>query len=163
MFGAIANEVRAALTLGVLLLVASDGRRAALSFPGWSGQNDPPAWVDWLKYQPPQVRLAAFAIPEPNGASIDWWGIRSLAWLPMHQHATLNGGDYALLEGDLRLLGASYERINPAGLRFVSVATMTDMRRFPPDMDRVPTEINRLDSQALVRYFDKEWAEYGVN
>jgi hypothetical protein len=112
--------VRAALTLGVLLLVASDGRRAALSFPGWSGQNDPPAWVDWLKYQPPQVRLAAFEMPEPDAASIDWWGIRSLAWLPMHQHSTLNGGDYALLEGDLRLLGASYERINPAGLRFVA-------------------------------------------
>jgi spermidine synthase len=51
----------------------------------------------------------------------------------------------------------------PPGLRYVSAATVTDMRRFPPDMDRVPTEINRLDSQALVRYFDKEWAEYGVN
>ena len=45
----------------------------------------------------------------------------------------------------------------------MSAATVTDMRRFPPDMDRVATEINRLDSQALVRYFDKEWAEYGVN
>jgi spermidine synthase len=51
----------------------------------------------------------------------------------------------------------------PAGLRFVSAATVEDMRHFPPDMDRVPTDINRLDSQALVRYFDAEWAEYGVN
>jgi spermidine synthase len=51
----------------------------------------------------------------------------------------------------------------PAGLRFVTAATVEDMRHFPPDMDRVPTEINRLDSQALVRYFDAEWAEYGVN
>jgi spermidine synthase len=51
----------------------------------------------------------------------------------------------------------------PAGLRYVSPATVADMQHFPPDMDRVPTDINRLDSQALVRYFDTEWAEYGVN
>ncbi len=37
------------------------------------------------------------------------------------------------------------------------------MRHFPPDMDRVPTDINRLDSQALVRYFDAEWGAYGIN
>ncbi len=37
------------------------------------------------------------------------------------------------------------------------------MQHFPPDMDRVPADVNRLDSQALVRYFDAEWAEYGVN
>ena len=51
----------------------------------------------------------------------------------------------------------------PAGLRYVSAATMADMRHFPNDMDRVPAEVNRLDSQVLVRYFDSEWAEYGVN
>ncbi|WP_216851111.1 polyamine aminopropyltransferase [Acidisphaera sp. L21] len=51
----------------------------------------------------------------------------------------------------------------PAGLRYVNATTAADMQHFPPDMDRVPTEINRLDSQALVRYFDTEWAEYGVN
>ena len=51
----------------------------------------------------------------------------------------------------------------PAGLRYVTAATADDMRRFPPDMDRVPVDINRLDSQALVRYFDEEWSEYGVN
>ena len=51
----------------------------------------------------------------------------------------------------------------PAGLRYVSAETVADMRRFPPDMDRVRTDVNRLDSQALVRYFDAEWSEYGVN
>jgi hypothetical protein len=111
---------RAVLTLGVLLLVASDGWRAAHSFPGWAGNEAPPAWVEWLKGQPSDVRLAAFAMPEPNAASIVWWGGRALAWLPLHGHSTLNGGDFALLEGDLRLLGGSYEQINPAGLRFVS-------------------------------------------
>jgi hypothetical protein len=108
------------LTLLVLLLVASDGWHAAASFPGWSGQAAPPAWVEWLKGQPAHVRLAAFAMPEPNGSSINWWGSPALSWLPWHGHSTLNGCDYALLEGDLRLLGGSYERINPAGLRFVA-------------------------------------------
>jgi spermidine synthase len=51
----------------------------------------------------------------------------------------------------------------PPGLRFVSADTVAGMLRFPADMNRVPTEINRLDSQALVRYFDDEWSEYGVN
>ena len=37
------------------------------------------------------------------------------------------------------------------------------MRQFPADMARVPADVNRLDSQALVRYFEAEWAEYGVN
>ena len=51
----------------------------------------------------------------------------------------------------------------PPGLRFISAATFATMRQFPADMARVPADVNRLDSQALVRYFDAEWAEYGVN
>ena len=27
-------------------------------------------------------------------------------------------------------------------------------------MARVPTEVNRLNNQALVRYFEQEWARY---
>jgi predicted membrane-bound spermidine synthase len=27
-------------------------------------------------------------------------------------------------------------------------------------MKRVPTEVNRLDNQVLVRYFEKEWGDY---
>jgi hypothetical protein len=27
-------------------------------------------------------------------------------------------------------------------------------------MQRVPTDINRLDNQILVRYFDNEWGRY---
>lgn len=51
----------------------------------------------------------------------------------------------------------------PEGLRFATPATTADMMRWPPDMDRVPVSVNRLDSQALVRYFDAEWSAYGVN
>ncbi len=49
----------------------------------------------------------------------------------------------------------------PPGLRFMSAATFVTMQQFPADMARVPAEVNRLDSQALVRYFDAEWGEYG--
>ncbi|MBX7208182.1 MAG: polyamine aminopropyltransferase [Verrucomicrobiaceae bacterium] len=48
----------------------------------------------------------------------------------------------------------------PDGLRFVNAEVVDQMFRFPPDMARVDTDINRLNNQALVRYFDDEWAEY---
>jgi spermidine synthase len=35
------------------------------------------------------------------------------------------------------------------------------MRSFPPDMSEVPTEVNQLNNQALVRYFEEEWGPYG--
>lgn len=48
----------------------------------------------------------------------------------------------------------------PKGLRFLTPEVLSQMFSFPPDMQRVPTEINRLDNQALVRYFDNEWGRY---
>jgi spermidine synthase len=48
----------------------------------------------------------------------------------------------------------------PAGLRFITRENLPEMFEFPPDMQRVPTEVNRLDNQVLVRYFEKEWGDY---
>ena len=48
----------------------------------------------------------------------------------------------------------------PDGLRFLTPAVLEQMFSFPPDMQRVPTEINRLDNQVLVRYFETEWGRY---
>jgi len=45
----------------------------------------------------------------------------------------------------------------PAGLRFLSVDVMRQLFLFPPDMQAVPVEINRLDNQVLVQYYDAEW------
>ncbi len=88
--------------------------------PGLAGRAPAPEWVDWLKIQPSNVRLAAFALPpEGRAPTLDWWGVQAATWLARHHHATLNGCNFALFEGDLRLLGGSYTRINPAGLRFV--------------------------------------------
>jgi len=30
---------------------------------------------------------------------------------------------------------------------------------FPPDMSRIDTEINRLNNQVLVRYYESEWQQ----
>jgi spermidine synthase len=48
----------------------------------------------------------------------------------------------------------------PDHLRFVSPAVLQEMFSFPPDMQRVPTEVNRLDNQVLVRYYEAEWGRY---
>jgi spermidine synthase len=48
----------------------------------------------------------------------------------------------------------------PDGLRFVTGATLRTLFEFPPDMAPLPVEANRLNNQALVRYFEEEWANY---
>lgn len=48
----------------------------------------------------------------------------------------------------------------PPGLRFLNETNLAGLFEFPPDMARVDTDVNRLNNQALVRYFEEEWAEY---
>ncbi len=48
----------------------------------------------------------------------------------------------------------------PPGRRFLDDAALVAMFSFAADMGPVPVEINRLDSQALVRYYDTEWAHW---
>ena len=45
----------------------------------------------------------------------------------------------------------------PEGLRFLSVPSLPSLFDFPPDMARVPTEVNRLSNQVLVQEFEAEW------
>lgn len=51
-------------------------------------------------------------------------------------------------------------QIYPENLKYVSVDTAEEMFHFPADMSRVETKIQRLDDQALIHYFDKEWSHY---
>lgn len=48
----------------------------------------------------------------------------------------------------------------PAGLKFLNEAMLPVLLEFPPDMAPVETEINQLNNQALVRYYEEEWARY---
>ncbi|MEO8380369.1 MAG: polyamine aminopropyltransferase [Acidobacteriota bacterium] len=44
--------------------------------------------------------------------------------------------------------------------RFLDVPTLASMFVFPRDMSPVPVEINRLDNQMLVRYYEDEWRKW---
>jgi spermidine synthase len=64
-------------------------------------------------------------------------------------------------EWGFALAGSSAPRVAselPPDLRFLTPATLREMFDFPRDMARVPVEVNRLHTQALVRYYEHEWA-----
>jgi len=46
------------------------------------------------------------------------------------------------------------------GLRFITPESARTMAEFPPDMGPVPADVNRLNNQVLVRYFEEEWSRY---
>jgi spermidine synthase len=48
----------------------------------------------------------------------------------------------------------------PGGLRFLDDRAMAALFVLPSDLGPVATEINRLDNQALVRYYESEWRKY---
>jgi spermidine synthase len=48
----------------------------------------------------------------------------------------------------------------PAGLRFLDEQTLASMFQLSKDIEPVPVEINRLDNQALVRYYEGEWKRF---
>ncbi|SMD06793.1 polyamine aminopropyltransferase [Pedobacter africanus] len=45
----------------------------------------------------------------------------------------------------------------PADVRFITVEGMSQMLYFPKDMKRVDAEVNKLNNQVLVKYFEDEW------
>ena len=45
-------------------------------------------------------------------------------------------------------------------LRYLNDAALAAMFELPADMTPVPVEINQLDNQALVRYYEKEWRRW---
>ncbi len=47
----------------------------------------------------------------------------------------------------------------PAGLRFLTVPTLPEMFDFPVDMQPVKAQVNRLNDQVLVRYYEQEWRD----
>jgi spermidine synthase len=47
----------------------------------------------------------------------------------------------------------------PPGLRFLTLEGLPALFEFPPDMARVPTEVNRLSNQVLVQTFEDEWGK----
>ena len=48
----------------------------------------------------------------------------------------------------------------PEGLQFLTVAGLPQLFDFPRDMQRIDAEPNRLNDQVLVRYYERDWANY---
>jgi spermidine synthase len=46
------------------------------------------------------------------------------------------------------------------GLRFLDEPTLKTLFVLGPDMAEVPSEVNRLNNQALVRYYEDEWRRW---
>lgn len=48
----------------------------------------------------------------------------------------------------------------PPNLRFITHSVFQNMQIFPPDMSNLNVEVNQLNNQILVHYFEKEWKKY---
>jgi spermidine synthase len=48
----------------------------------------------------------------------------------------------------------------PEGLRFLTEETEATLFQFPADMGPLPAEVNRLNNQVLVHYYEEEWGRW---
>lgn len=48
----------------------------------------------------------------------------------------------------------------PEALRFLNEDTLPTLFQFPRDMEAVPAEVNRLNNQVLVHYYEEEWRRW---
>jgi spermidine synthase len=48
----------------------------------------------------------------------------------------------------------------PEGLRYLNDETLASLFQLSVDLGPVPVEVNRLDNQMLVRYYESEWKKY---
>jgi spermidine synthase len=64
-------------------------------------------------------------------------------------------------EWGFTLAGNSWEAPSslPGGLKFLTVAQIPSLFDFPEDMKPVDADVNRLNDQILVRYYEKEWKD----
>jgi spermidine synthase len=79
-----------------------------------------------------------------------------LATTPYHAHVP-SFGEWGFILASRRPFQAPTAL--PAGLRFLDAGTMKSLFEFPPDMSRVPAEVNRLSNQVLVQTFEREWGK----
>jgi spermidine synthase len=79
-----------------------------------------------------------------------------LTTAPYHAHVP-SFGEWGFIVASHRPFRQA--RALPAGLRFLTVAGLPALFDFPPDMARVPAEVNRLSNQVLVQIFEDEWGK----
>ena len=67
-------------------------------------------------------------------------------------------GEWGYVLGSVNELSGRH--MLPDKLRFISEETIPQLFVFPPDMQKVNSEVNTLNNQVLVNTFEKEWADY---
>ncbi|ARN23166.1 polyamine aminopropyltransferase [Piscinibacter gummiphilus] len=79
-----------------------------------------------------------------------------LTTTPYHAHVP-SFGEWGFILASRRPFRAPTEL--PAVLRFLTLDGLPALFQFPPDMSRVPAEVNRLSNQVLVQTFEQEWGK----
>jgi hypothetical protein len=110
--------VRWAATAAVFAVALHDARLAGLSF-SVSEPRPYPAWVEWLAAQPPEVSLIVLPSQKPRHDSYAEWSWEGLYFRPIHNHRTMNGGDWYALHRDLMGRGCALDTLNATGLEFL--------------------------------------------
>lgn len=108
--------------------------------------------------------LAVIQATSPFVAPRSYWCVvntlasEGFTTAPYHAHVP-SFGDWGFVLASPRREISWNENFLP-GLRFLDGPTFRQMRVFPRDMPRQQTETNKLNNQALVHYFEEEWANY---
>ena len=76
--------------------------------------------------------------------------------LPYHLYVP-SFGEWGYVMGYNEL--ASKPFFLPAKLKYYDESRYAEMVNFPKDMAYEPTEINRLNNQILIHYFEDEWGK----
>ena len=75
--------------------------------------------------------------------------------------AELEPIEFSWTSSDVQLyhlgLGAGADPMDPKELRYLDRAALPDMFLFPADMAALPSPVNRLFDQVLVRYYEQDW------
>lgn len=75
--------------------------------------------------------------------------------VPYHNYVP-SFGDWGYIIARIRPVYKS-PAVFPGGMKFISAGGLKQMLYFPKDMVEVPAEVNKLNNQVLVKYFEEEW------
>ena len=83
---------------------------------------------------------------------------QTLTVMPYHAYVP-SFGDWGFVAASPAKLDWSRIRL-PAGLRFLTDTALSDLTAFPPDIQRLPVEINTLQDHPLLRYYEQGWSRW---
>jgi spermidine synthase len=107
--------------------------------------------------------LAVVQSTSPLFARRSYWSIvatlraAGLATHPYHLYVP-SFGEWGFVLATARAAAYAPPAALPAGLRYLTPREVPQLFTFATDMLPVPASVNRLNDQALVRYYDEEWS-----